>query len=53
LRLLADGGSAKEITNALDISPRTVEFHKYKVMESLGLKSTAELIQFVIKQRFV
>jgi len=53
LRLLADGGSAKEIANALDISPRTVEFHKYKVMESLGLKSTAELIQFAIKQGFV
>jgi DNA-binding NarL/FixJ family response regulator len=53
LRLLADGGSAKEIANALDISPRTVEFHKYKVMELLGLKSTAELIQFAIKQGFV
>jgi DNA-binding NarL/FixJ family response regulator len=53
LRLLADGGSAKEIANALDISPRTVEFHKYKVMESLGLKSTAELIQFAIKQGIV
>jgi DNA-binding NarL/FixJ family response regulator len=53
LRLLADGGSAKEIARALDISPRTVEFHKYKIMESLGLKSTAELIQFAIKQGFV
>jgi DNA-binding NarL/FixJ family response regulator len=53
LRLLADGGSAKEIAKALDISPRTVEFHKYKMMESIGLKSTAELIQFAIKQGFV
>jgi DNA-binding NarL/FixJ family response regulator len=53
LRLLADGGSAKEVAKALDISSRTVEFHKYKMMESLGLKSTAELIQFAIRQGFV
>ncbi|MCC6195600.1 MAG: response regulator transcription factor [Burkholderiales bacterium] len=53
LRLLADGRSAKEIAKALEISPRTVEFHKYKVMESLGLKNSAELIQFAIKQGIV
>lgn len=53
LRQLAGGGSAKEIARALDISPRTVEFHKYKLMESLGLKSSAELIQFAIRQGFV
>jgi DNA-binding NarL/FixJ family response regulator len=50
LRLLADGRSAKEIAKALDISSRTVEFHKYKIMESLGLKNTAELIHFAIKR---
>jgi DNA-binding NarL/FixJ family response regulator len=53
LRLLADGRSAKEIAKVLDISSRTVEFHKYKVMESLGLKSSAELIQFAIRQGIV
>ena len=53
LRLLADGRSAKEIAKALDISSRTVEFHKYKLMESLGLKNSAELIQFTIKQGIV
>jgi DNA-binding NarL/FixJ family response regulator len=53
LRLLADGHSAKEIAKALDISSRTVEFHKYKLMESLGLKNSAELIQFAIKQGIV
>ena len=53
LRLLADGGSAKEIAKALDISPRTVEFHKYRIMESLGLKNTAELIQFAIRRGIV
>jgi DNA-binding NarL/FixJ family response regulator len=53
LRLLADGRSAKEIAKALDISSRTVEFHKYKTMETLGLKNSAELIQFAIKQGIV
>jgi len=53
LRLLADGRSAKEIARALDISSRTVEFHKYKLMESLELKNSAELIQFAIKQGIV
>lgn len=50
LRLLADGLSAKEIAKKLDISSRTVEFHKYQLMESLGVKSGAELIHFAIKQ---
>lgn len=53
LRLLADGRSAKEIGKAIDLSPRTVEFHKYKIMESLGLKNSAELIQFAIKRGLV
>jgi len=53
LRLLADGRSAKEIGKALDLSPRTVEHHKYRLMESLGLKNSAELIQFAIKQGLV
>jgi DNA-binding NarL/FixJ family response regulator len=53
LRLVAEGRSAKEIAKTLDLSPRTVEHHKYKVMESLGLKNSAELIQFAIRQGIV
>jgi DNA-binding NarL/FixJ family response regulator len=49
LRLLAGGSSAKEIARKLDISSRTVEFHKYEMMESLGATSGAELIHFAIK----
>ncbi|MCZ6550307.1 MAG: LuxR C-terminal-related transcriptional regulator, partial [candidate division NC10 bacterium] len=41
--------SAKEIASLLNISPRTVEFHKYRMMEDLGLRTNAELIQFAIK----
>lgn len=50
LRLLAGGRSAKEVARSLDISPRTVEFHKYKVMESFHLKNSAELIHFAIRR---
>lgn len=49
LQLVAEGRSAKEIGSLLNISPRTVEFHKYRMMEDLGLRTHAELIQFAIK----
>ena len=49
LQLLAEGCSAKEISNIMNISPRTVEFHKYTLMSKLNLKSTAALIQYAIK----
>lgn len=53
LRLLADGSSAKEIASTLGISARTVEFHKYRMMESLGVRTTAELIQYAIRHGIV
>src|SRR5262249_25596052 len=46
LQLVAEGHSAKEIAALLGISRRTAEFHKARVMEVLGLETTAELIQF-------
>jgi DNA-binding NarL/FixJ family response regulator len=49
LRLLVDGLTAKEIASRLTISPRTVEFHKYRMVELLGLKGSAELLHFAIK----
>ena len=49
LQLLAEGRSAKEVSARLDISPRTVEFHKYKMMESLNLHSSADLVRFAVK----
>jgi DNA-binding NarL/FixJ family response regulator len=49
LRLLVDGHSAKAIAARLDISPRTVEFHKYAMMETLGVTTTAELIRFALQ----
>ena len=49
LRLLADCHSAKKIARQLDISPRTVEFHKYSMMDALGVSTSAELIRFALK----
>lgn len=49
LQLLAEGKSAKEIGAILEISSRTVETHKYKMMDDLGVKTTAQLIQHAIK----
>lgn len=53
LQLVAEGCSAKVIATRLDISPRTVEFHKYQMMEALKLQSSAELIHFAIKHGIV
>jgi DNA-binding NarL/FixJ family response regulator len=53
LQLLAEGRSAKEIAAILAISARTVEFHKYQMMEAHGIRSNAELIHFAIKHGIV
>jgi DNA-binding NarL/FixJ family response regulator len=51
LRFLADGKRMKEIAAILGLSPRTVETHKYAMMQTLGLSSTAELVRYAIKHR--
>ena len=53
LQLLAEGRSMKEVALMLNITMRTVAFHKYRMMEQLNLKSTAELIQYAVKQHIV
>lgn len=53
LQLLAEGNSMKEVAAILNITPRTVAFHKYRMMEALDLKNSAELIRFAIKERIV
>ncbi|WP_310598758.1 response regulator transcription factor [Desulfobulbus sp.] len=49
LQLIAEGRSVKEAAAVLGISTRTVEFHKYSMMEALGLKSSAELMRFAVE----
>jgi DNA-binding NarL/FixJ family response regulator len=53
LQLLAEGRTMKEIAAILKITPRTVAFHKYTMMEELGIKSSAELVRFAIKKGLV
>jgi DNA-binding NarL/FixJ family response regulator len=53
LQLLAEGRSMKEVGNILNVAPRTVAFHKYRMMEQLRLKTSAELVQFAVKQGVV
>lgn len=53
LQLLTEGRSAKEIAATLAISRRTVEFHKYQMMEIHSLHNSAELVHFAIKNGIV
>jgi DNA-binding NarL/FixJ family response regulator len=53
LQLLAEGRSMKEIAAVLDIAPRTVAFHKYRMMEQLQVTSTAELIRYAFEHHIV
>lgn len=53
LQLLAEGQSAKRIATTLNLSARTVEDHKYRLMETLGVENSAELIRFAIKHGLV
>ena len=53
LQLLAEGYSAKQVSTVLEISRRTVEYHKYHIMEILDLRKSAELIQFAVQHGLV
>ncbi len=53
LQFLAEGRSGKEIAALLGISPRTVEFHKYRMMEKLNIKTSAELVQYAVKHGII
>ena len=53
LQLLAEGRSMKEAAFILNVTPRTVAFHKYTMMEHLRLRTSAELIQFAIRSSIV
>ena len=53
VRLIAEGRTMKEVAAALGVSPRTVETHKYQALQTLGLKTTAELIRYALEQGLV
>ena len=53
LQLLAEGRSMKEVAFVLNVSPRTVAFHKYTMMEHLSIRSNAELIEYAMRSSIV
>jgi DNA-binding NarL/FixJ family response regulator len=53
LQLLAEGKSMKEVATILNLSIRTVEFHKQRIMEVLDLKTNAELVRYAVKEGLV
>lgn len=53
LQLLAEGKTMKEIAYLLNVQAGTVAFHKYKIMETLDIKTNGELIQYAIQQHMV
>ena len=53
VQMLAEGRSPKEIAFILDITLRTVRFHKYEIMKELGIGSNAELVQYAIKHSLI
>jgi DNA-binding NarL/FixJ family response regulator len=53
LQLVAEGHTISDMARILYVSRRTVEFHKYNIMQALGLRSTAELTQYAIKHGIV
>ncbi len=53
LQLLAEGKQAKEIAAVLNLSPKTVEFHKYRIMDLLGVHSVAGLARYAQKRGIV
>jgi len=53
LQLIAEGRSAKEVAAVLKISTRTAEFHKARLMETLALQSTADLVHYAIRHGII
>ena len=53
LQLMAEGKSPKEIAVVLNVSPRTVEFHKYRIMEATGVRTIAELTRYAVNHGIV
>jgi DNA-binding NarL/FixJ family response regulator len=51
LQLLAEGMSMKEVAGVLELKPGTVAFHKYRMMETLGVKTNAELLEYAIRRQ--
>ena len=53
LRLLGEGRTMKEAAKELNITPRTVAYHKYRIMDEFGLKTNSDLVRFALKEQII
>jgi DNA-binding NarL/FixJ family response regulator len=53
LQLLAEGKGMKEVSSILNLTTRTVAFHKYRIMEVLGATSNAELVRYAVRNHVI
>jgi len=53
LQLLAEGNVMKEVGGILHMTTRTVAFHKYRIMEVLGARSSADLVKYAVKNHII
>ena len=53
LQLLAEGKVMKEVAGVLNMTTRTVAFHKYRIMEVLGARSNAELVRYAVRNHMI
>jgi len=53
LRLLAEGKTMKETARALNVTPRTIAFHKYRIMEDFALGTNSDLVKFALKTHVI
>jgi DNA-binding NarL/FixJ family response regulator len=53
LQLLAEGCTMREAAISLHVTPRTVAFRKYRIMQDFGLKTTSDLVKFAIRKRLI
>lgn len=53
LQLLAEGKAMKEAANALHLAPRTIAFHKYRIMKVLNARNNSDLVQYAIKHHLI
>lgn len=53
LQLIAEGDSIKQVAIRLKLAPKTVEFHKYRIMRDFAIDSSAQLIQFALRHGLI
>jgi DNA-binding NarL/FixJ family response regulator len=53
LQLLVEGKSMKQVASEIDVKPGTVAFHKYRMMETLNIKTNAELLGYALKHQMI